>query len=47
MSTRDAIHVLILSPIYFRLTVRQRLQLVKEYCQAINTCSSGNAASPK
>ncbi len=47
MSTRDAIHVLILSPIYFRLTVRQRLQLVKEYCQAINACSSGNAASSK
>ena len=39
MSPRDAIHILILSPIYFRLTLSQRLQLVREYCQSINSCS--------
>ncbi len=36
MSFRDAIHILIQSPIYFRLTPPQRLELVKEYCQAMN-----------
>jgi hypothetical protein len=39
MKTRDAIHILILSPIYFRLTLLQRLQLVREYCQTINSCT--------
>ncbi len=39
MSPRDAIHILILSPIYFRLTLAQRLQLVREYCRLINSCS--------
>lgn len=37
MNFRDAIHILIQSPIYFRLTLPQRLQLVKEYCQTMNT----------
>jgi hypothetical protein len=36
MSLRDAIHILIQSPIYFRLTLPQRLELVKEYCEAMN-----------
>ncbi len=40
MSPRDAIHILILSPIYFRLTLTQRLQLVREYCRSINSCTS-------
>lgn len=40
MSVRDAIHILIQSPIYFRLTVPQRLKLVKEYCQAMNSFSA-------
>ena len=31
MNIRDAVHILILSPIYFRLTPPQRLELVKEY----------------
>ncbi len=39
MSPRDAIHILILSPIYFRLTLSQRLQLVREYCRAIKSCT--------
>ncbi len=37
MKTRDAIRILILSPIYFRLTLVQRLQLVREYCQSVNS----------
>jgi hypothetical protein len=39
MTVRDAIHILIMSPIYFRLTVPQRLQLVKEYCRSVNSCT--------
>jgi hypothetical protein len=31
--TREAIKILMLSPIYFLLTVPQRLVLVREYCQ--------------
>ncbi|MCI5145342.1 MAG: hypothetical protein D3923_07370 [Candidatus Electrothrix sp. AR3] len=30
---RKAVHILILSPIYFQMPVPQRLNLVKEYCQ--------------
>jgi hypothetical protein len=37
MTLRDAIRVLMLSPLYFQLPALQRLQLAKEYCQAINT----------
>jgi hypothetical protein len=32
MSPRQAIHILMLSPIYFRLRPVQRWQLVREYC---------------
>jgi hypothetical protein len=34
--TREAIKILMLSPIYFLLTVPQRLVLVREYCQEMN-----------
>ena len=37
MKLRDAVHILMLSPIYFYLPVPQRLLLVKEYCQAVNS----------
>ncbi len=37
MSFREAVSILILSPIYFRLTVPQRLELVKDYCRSINS----------
>jgi hypothetical protein len=37
MKIRDAIHILMLSPIYFYLPVSQRLLLAKEYCQAVNS----------
>lgn len=43
MSPREAIHILILSPIYFRLTLSQRLQLVREYCRSINSCRISKA----
>ncbi|WP_339134736.1 MAG: hypothetical protein WGN25_16155 [Candidatus Electrothrix sp. GW3-4] len=36
MIAREAVRILMLSPIYFRLTARQRLELVKEYCQDMN-----------
>ncbi len=41
MSPREAIHILMLSPIYFRLSTVQRWKLVQEYCRLIN---SGHAA---
>ncbi|MFP7754850.1 hypothetical protein ACLG6S_09380 [Thermodesulfobacteriota bacterium B35] len=37
MSPREAIHILMLSPIYFRLSTVQRWQLVQEYCRLINS----------
>ncbi|CAK8717257.1 hypothetical protein GCAAIG_06685 [Candidatus Electronema halotolerans] len=40
MSFRDAVHILMLSPIYFYLPVPQRLLLAKEYCQSINRLAS-------
>ncbi len=36
MSPREAIQILMLSPIYFRLSTIQRWELVREYCQLIN-----------
>ncbi len=36
MIPRDAVRILMLSPIYFRLTVPQRLELVREYCRVMN-----------
>lgn len=37
MSLREAIRILMLSPIYFRLSLPQRWQLVREYCRTYNT----------
>lgn len=39
MIFRDAVRILMLSPLYFHLTARQRLDLVREYCQAMNNFS--------
>jgi len=36
MSPREAIRILMLSPIYFRLSLPQRWQLVREYCLRYN-----------
>jgi hypothetical protein len=33
MTPRQAIRILMLSPIYFRLDPAQRKQLIKEYCE--------------
>lgn len=33
MSPREAIRILMLSPIYFRLRPSQRWQLVREFCR--------------
>lgn len=40
MSPRQAIRILMLSPIYFRLSLPQRWQLVREYCQRFNAGKS-------
>lgn len=36
MNPRDAIRILMLSPIYFRLNPVQRWQLVREFCRRFN-----------
>jgi len=36
MSPREAIRILMLSPVYFRLSLPQRWQLVREYCRSFN-----------
>lgn len=36
MSPREAIRILMLSPVYFRLRPSQRWQLVREYCSSFN-----------
>jgi len=36
LSYRDAIQILWLSPIYWQLTVPQRWELIREYCQQFN-----------
>jgi len=36
MSPREAIRILMLSPIYFRLRPSQRWQLVCEFCRCFN-----------
>jgi hypothetical protein len=33
MVAREAIRILMLSPIYFTLPLRNRVELIKEYCQ--------------
>ena len=35
MNPREAIHILMLSPIYFRLRPAERWQLVCEYCRRV------------
>ena len=37
MNFRDAVHILMQSPIYFRLPLPDRLKLVKDYCEAMNS----------
>jgi hypothetical protein len=35
MERREAIRILMHSPFYFRMTVKERLNLIKEYCRGI------------
>ena len=36
MSPREAIAILMLSPVYFRLSLVERWRLVREYCILVN-----------
>lgn len=38
METRMAIRILMLSPIYFQLSLAQRKELVFEYCELFARC---------
>ncbi len=40
MNPRQAVRILMLSPIYFRLRPVDRLRLVQEYCRSMNTIFS-------
>jgi hypothetical protein len=33
MTTQEALKILMLSPVYFRLGIPQRKQLIKDYCR--------------
>jgi len=35
MGRREAVRILMHSPFYFRMPVRQRLELIKDYCREI------------
>ncbi len=39
MNPRQAVRILMLSPIYFRLRPAQRWRLVKEYCRSMRHVS--------
>jgi len=43
MTPRKAIRILMLSPIYFRLSPAQRWKLVREYCRLINNSDPCNS----
>ena len=32
MEHREAVRILMLSPFYFRITLKERLELIKKYC---------------
>lgn len=40
MTPREAIQILMLSPIYFQLQPAERRQLVKEYCELFSQVSA-------
>ncbi len=39
MKRREAVSILMLSPFYFQMTVKQRLELIKDYCNEIKRYS--------
>lgn len=48
MTHREIIHVLMLSPIYFKLSLTDRKQLIEEYCILFDkVCAKINAPKSK
>lgn len=43
MKARTAIRILMLSPIYFQLSLTQRRELVMEYCRLFSRCEPQSA----
>ncbi len=37
MKHREAVSILMLSPFYFRITLKERLKLIKKYCTEMTT----------
>lgn len=35
MEHREAVRILMLSPFYFRMSLKERLQLIKTYCREV------------
>jgi len=46
MTPREAIQILMLSPIYFQLQPAERRQLVKEYCELFSQVAAEQEYSP-
>ena len=46
MTTRDAIKILILSPVYFRLDLKDRKSLVQEFLQLHGHCFDKTLPAP-
>lgn len=47
MTPRQAIQILMLSPIYFRLEPAQRKQLIKEYCELFSRVAAERPDQPE
>jgi hypothetical protein len=47
MTPREAIQILMLSPIYFRLEPMQRKQLIKEYCELFSQIVAERQEQPE
>lgn len=45
MTSKEAISILMLSPIYFKMTPADRKKLVEEYCDFFNRASVRSSAS--
>lgn len=46
MTPRQAIRILMLSPIYFRLEPAERKQLIKEYCELFTQVVAESETQP-
>ena len=47
MTPKQAIHILMLSPCYWRLNLSARKQLVREYCAAFEAVWQRHSLEPK